>query len=468
MNYSNVKNSAFNIIKKNKIKKIHKEPKNKECFECSKLYPEYISLNNGIFLCKDCAINHLNFPKQISTIIKNDLDNLSVKNIQYLCFGGNRNLIEFINRNYPYLKTLSPINFYQTKEMDYYRKYLEYLIEGGIKPIKPNIDKANEIIIQKNLYNNNNFNNLINLRKEIINLSKSKSQNFSILNNDSYSKINKNVLYPKIKPIVGRKNKFRFTRSLSRHNNKLGLPELKSQSSNFNNLNNSLNNEKLNSSSSDFNYQYYSLFKNNYDTDGNYDDINDIKENELNEQINNLTNLNELNELDKLKVNINNINTNFKLHNKIHKRNRDSSIKVLKINHNSTNNISKNIYEKPLYQKYLNTFQNDENKTYYKNESLLNVKQIKNTISNKNKTNHIFSIEDLRNYLNKNKHSQKDKNIFNMKQNLNKSINIKNKQVKEKKHKRSVNNINNNIIINKNINENYINLKNIFKKNFRK
>ena len=56
-----------------------------------------------------------------------------------------------------------------------------------------------------------------------------------------------------------------------------------------------------------------------------------------------------------------------------------------------------------------------------------------------------------------------------MKQNLNKSININNKQVKEKKHKRSVNNINNNIIINKNLNENYnnnydCNLKNIFKK----
>ena len=60
--------------------------------------------------------------------------------------------------------------------MDYYRKYLEYLIEGGIKPIKPNIDQANEIIIQKYLYHNN-FNNLINLRKEIINLSKSKFQN---------------------------------------------------------------------------------------------------------------------------------------------------------------------------------------------------------------------------------------------------------------------------------------------------
>ena len=34
--------------------------------------------------------------------------------------------------------------------MDYYRKWLEYLIEGGIKPIKPNKNKAYETIIKNN------------------------------------------------------------------------------------------------------------------------------------------------------------------------------------------------------------------------------------------------------------------------------------------------------------------------------
>ena len=38
--------------------------------------------------------------------------------------------------------------------------------------------------------------------------------------------------------------------------------------------------------------------------------------------------------------------------------------------------------------------------------------KLKIQFQNKNKANHIF-IEDLRNYLNKNKHPKKDKYIFN-------------------------------------------------------
>jgi len=41
---------------------------------------------------------------------------------------GNRKLTEFINKEYPNLKNLSLIYFYQTYAMDYYRKYLIYLI----------------------------------------------------------------------------------------------------------------------------------------------------------------------------------------------------------------------------------------------------------------------------------------------------------------------------------------------------
>ena len=139
------------MIKKYKIKILLKEKRNNECFECSSLYPKFISLNNGIFICKDCAKIHINLPKTISYIIKNSLNDLTLKSIQYLSCGGNRRLKEFVNKEYPNLKNLSTFNFYQTYAMDYYRKYLLYLIEGGKKPVKPGLDKCYELITQKYL-----------------------------------------------------------------------------------------------------------------------------------------------------------------------------------------------------------------------------------------------------------------------------------------------------------------------------
>ena len=159
MNSSKKENSSLIKIKRQKIKIILRQNKNNECFECLNLNPEYISLNNGIFLCKNCAKKHENFPKYISHIFKNELDKLTLKNIQYLYFGGNENLRNFVNNEFPKLKKFSYQNFYLSYSMDYYRKYLEYLIEGGIKPSKPNKNKAYELIqIFNNNYSNKNNN----------------------------------------------------------------------------------------------------------------------------------------------------------------------------------------------------------------------------------------------------------------------------------------------------------------------
>ena len=497
MNYSKDKNIAFNIIKKHKIKILLKEPKNNECFECSSLYPKYISLNNGIFICKDCSKIHLNFPKTISNIIKNDLNNLTLKNIQYLCCGGNRKLTEFINKEYPNLKNLSRIYFYQTYAMDYYRKYLIYLIEGGIKPVKPQLDKAYDLITINHLYIENlNKNNINDNGVKGENVSKNNSVNVSMMNNNSYIKINKSTtLFPKIKPIIGRNNENRFTRSLSRHN-KLNRNEFNLTSSNFNNnnyLNNSLNEEKYNSTSTDFKYRHYSHFKYNYDTDENYEDINDIRyinENELNEQINDMSNINDL---DDLEIKIEKKPKEIKIQNRINRRNRDdTNIKVFKINHNSTSNLNSNIYSRPLYQTSINTFQdnfNNDNKTYLNNENIFNISQINNNnLTNQIKRKQIYSIEDLRNYLSNNNNIYKSRNnfphkekyIYNLKQNLNnnnlliENLNIKNKQTKDsKQNNNNFNNINNNIITNRNLNVFYsnnnnnlrdVNLQRIFKK----
>ena len=50
---------------------------NNSCFDCGKKYPEYISINNGIFICKICAEYHLLYLKSQSRIIINDLSVLN-------------------------------------------------------------------------------------------------------------------------------------------------------------------------------------------------------------------------------------------------------------------------------------------------------------------------------------------------------------------------------------------------------
>jgi hypothetical protein len=134
---------------------------NKFCVECGKEKPEYISINNGIFICQICAKNHLKFPNNISKIIKNNnIKSLTLNEIQPLLCGGNRALLDFINNEFPKLSEFPPHILYRTQAMNYYRQYLQYLINGGIPPVKPSIKYAYKITNfckKDNNYNNNIF-----------------------------------------------------------------------------------------------------------------------------------------------------------------------------------------------------------------------------------------------------------------------------------------------------------------------
>lgn len=452
MNFSHKKNNnALNIVKKRKIKILLNEPKNNECFECSKTYPEYISLNNGIFICKECACNHSVLPKNISNIIKNNLNELTLRNVQYLSLGGNRKLTEFITMEFPNLKNFSPVYFYQTNAMDYYRRCLQYLIEGGVRPVKPDRNKAYELVSHKctqsctkMLNNNNNYDG------NYIKLSKNPNANGSNIKYENYIKLNGNSMYPKIKPIVGTKNDFRFTRSLSRH---LEKNELTNNTSNYKNLNSTsnddyLNNGKITSSSSDFKGSHYSQLKNNYDTDGNYFEMGDFNINDINEQINNISGIKD--DIKEINLTSFNNNDNLKSKKKINKRNKEEpSIRVFKICQTMTNNKSNNntnSKERSIRQNNLNNLNNFKddikNNISNHNDNLFNLNKYKSCANFKNERKQfINNIEDLRIYLNstKNHRNQND---------LNRKI---------MKSKKNVNSINNNIIINRNLNVYYNN-----------
>ena len=150
------KNNFMNCEKERKMKAIQKEELNNKCIDCKNENPEYISLNNAIFICKNCLKNHRKYSSNISRIIKNDLKSLTLKEVQYLYFGGNKKMLEFMKYEYPKLIKLDPSFVYKTIALEYYRSWLSYLVEGGKKPIKPDIEVAYNSIEDRK-YNHKNY-----------------------------------------------------------------------------------------------------------------------------------------------------------------------------------------------------------------------------------------------------------------------------------------------------------------------
>ena len=74
------------------LKEILSDELNYVCFDCHRnLYrPQNFSINNGIILCNNCALNHSNFPKFISIIKHCNIEELTNEELMLLYYGGNR------------------------------------------------------------------------------------------------------------------------------------------------------------------------------------------------------------------------------------------------------------------------------------------------------------------------------------------------------------------------------------------
>ena len=152
------KNNMMNYEREKKIREIIKEELNNKCMDCKSDNPEYISLNNGVFICKNCfKMYHIKFPINISRTIRNNLRNLTLKELHYLYFGGNKKMLEFMKYEYPKLIKINSLFVYKTVAMEYYRNWLKYMVDGGVKPIKPDIEVAYNSIDDKIYKNNNNI-----------------------------------------------------------------------------------------------------------------------------------------------------------------------------------------------------------------------------------------------------------------------------------------------------------------------
>ena len=179
-NDNNFSKKHFFNLKMDLIKEITNQKMNNECFDCLKAGPKYISINNGIFLCENCAKIHKSFPENISFVIDNNLNLLSNNYLKYLYYGGNKNLDFFINYDYPGLQNYSPEVLYKTQAMIYYREELKCRIEGKPRPICPNNVMAYKIVSESGL---------INIRDKKKYKTKNLKNNYDIINN-SYNNYN--------------------------------------------------------------------------------------------------------------------------------------------------------------------------------------------------------------------------------------------------------------------------------------
>ena len=210
------KNNIMLHEKERKIKAIIKDESNNKCLDCNNLKTEYISLNNACFICRNCFKRHQKFPLSISKTIKYNLTSLTLKELQYLYFGGNKKLLEFMKYEYPKLINLNRSFAYKTFAMDYYRKWLKFLIEGGDRPFKPDIEIAYKSIEDKEYYNKKYLNNKNEIDVITIDFYND-CYNYNDKNNNSITNfINKNNIKSNIFNNNGIKYKYNYQKSIDR------------------------------------------------------------------------------------------------------------------------------------------------------------------------------------------------------------------------------------------------------------
>ena len=134
---------------KNIIYKIDEE--NYNCVDCGKSPTNFISINNGITLCNDCAEIHKKFGPNISYIL-NINDELDEYLLNFIVFGSNTKFKRFLEKE-NVDKNLNLKKKYKTNAIVFYRKNLKNKVEGKKLEIK-NYENPNEIYenIDINIY----------------------------------------------------------------------------------------------------------------------------------------------------------------------------------------------------------------------------------------------------------------------------------------------------------------------------
>ena len=359
------------------------------CFDCRKKIPKYISINNAIFLCSNCALIHKkNFPDKISSIIENNLNLLSLNYLNILSVGGNQNLDNFINYVFPGLQNYPPKILYLTQALNYYRDNLKYKVNLGTEPLCPNELTAYKIVSEngltnireKNVIYNNDLNN---------SLDNTYSKNDNDVVNHYFNNFN---------------NTYNTYNSISISNE---IPEKDNEKT----LNASLSNKEFfNEMKNLFGKRYIKSFKKGYSTNRKltaiksfnnlsktkikkYSDLNDYKNNPLTYRLNE------------------SVNYSFA---KTKETNKNSfkNLHLVNLNKSTINYCYTQRYVKPTIKNIKKNY--GINMKYIENEKL------KKIYNNKKKFNNIVQQRNVLKYF---KGQKKTKSFIKSKENINNSIN---------------------------------------------
>lgn len=88
-----------NIVSDLVFKQLQLEADNQTCFDCGQASPQWASVNNGTFICMNCAALHRSMGVAISFVRSLSMDTWSEKQLKLMALGGNKKLREFF-QNY--------------------------------------------------------------------------------------------------------------------------------------------------------------------------------------------------------------------------------------------------------------------------------------------------------------------------------------------------------------------------------
>ena len=75
------------------------DPVNAECFDCAQANPQWASVNNGTFICMNCAALHRSMGFHASIVRSLSMDSWDMNQLKQMALGGNKKLKEFL-QNY--------------------------------------------------------------------------------------------------------------------------------------------------------------------------------------------------------------------------------------------------------------------------------------------------------------------------------------------------------------------------------
>ena len=172
--YSGNKNIIIPLSNSN-LEKIDIE---NNCFDCGCRNPELISVNNGILICNKCGINHMAFPPGTSILINKESKMISEKELEFIKYGGNKRLYEFILEYCPSLIYLPRNLLYISPLLNIYRKRLFDIVnrdrnkmkvfQNNLSNLKIKEGESNNILTHRTINSNINTNYELNCLTEEI------------------------------------------------------------------------------------------------------------------------------------------------------------------------------------------------------------------------------------------------------------------------------------------------------------